>query len=121
MLNIVADAQFQITKMSPICLTEQIRSLNPSVSTIQNISIDTMTTIATKKVSRNPNYTSIHYDCILLSSLSITRNSCSRTKNLGISLCRCCKNTIESPPYIVTMLFISTTVYQCWNYKLFYV
>lgn len=99
------DIALTITKISPICLTENALSLKASTLIPQKISIESTITTVTKKVNKNPKHTSIQSDYILLSSFNMMISNCNWIKNLGISLCLCCRYVIDNNVYRVTMLF----------------
>ncbi len=100
------DIALTITKISPTCLTENALSLKASTLIPQKINIESTITTVTKKVNKNPKHTSIQSDYILLSSFKIMISNCNWIKNLGISLCLCCRYVIDSNVYRVTMLFL---------------
>ena len=95
-----------ITKIRPICLTENALSLKAKTFTPQKINIDSTITTVTKKVNKNPKHTSIQSDYMRLSSFNMMISNCNWIKNLGISLCLCCRYVIDNNVYKVTILIL---------------
>lgn len=98
------DIALTITKISPTCLTLNALSLKARTLIAQKINMESTITTVIKKISKKPKHTSIQSDYILLSSLSVMISNCSWIKNLGISLCLCCRYVIDNSVYTVTML-----------------
>lgn len=100
------DMALTITKIRPICLTENALSLKAKTFTPQKINIDRTITTVTKKVNKNPKHTSIQSDYMRLSSFNMMISNCNWIKNLGISLCLCCRYVIDNNVYKVTILIL---------------